>query len=77
MILEHTDVGRRLAACAASRCARRVASGLRLFEEGEEWSPGTEVMSIYMPNQPASPKAGIARLLTIEHRCPGLAEPER
>jgi len=26
-------------------------------------------------NHPASGKAGIARLLTIENRCPGLPEP--
>ncbi len=26
------------------------------------------------PNHPAAGKAGIARLLAIEHRCPGLPE---
>ena len=32
---------------------------------------------IRSPNQPVPAKAGIPRLLTIEHSCPGLAEPER
>jgi hypothetical protein len=29
------------------------------------------------PNHPAAGKAGIARLLAIEHYCPGLPEPAR
>src|SRR4051794_24609961 len=29
------------------------------------------------PNEPAAGKAGIARLLAVEHHCPGLPEPER
>lgn len=29
------------------------------------------------PNYPAAGKAGIARLLAIEHHCPGLPEPGR
>jgi hypothetical protein len=28
-------------------------------------------------NKPAAGNAGVARLLTIEHHCPGLPEPER
>lgn len=32
---------------------------------------------ITCPNETAAGKAGIARLLTIEHHCPGLPEPER
>jgi len=28
-------------------------------------------------NKPAAGKAGITRLLTIGHHCPGLPEPER
>jgi len=28
-------------------------------------------------HHPAAGKAGIARLLAMEHRCPGLPEPER
>jgi len=30
-----------------------------------------------LPNNPAAGKAGIARLLAIEHHCPGLPEPGR
>jgi hypothetical protein len=30
-----------------------------------------------MPNHPAAGKAGIARLLAIGRRCPGLPEPGR
>jgi hypothetical protein len=29
------------------------------------------------PNKPAAPNAGIASRLTIEHRWPGVGEPER
>jgi len=29
------------------------------------------------PNHPAAGKAGIARLLAIEHHCPGLPEPKQ
>jgi hypothetical protein len=32
---------------------------------------------IMQPNHPAAGKAGLARLLAIEHYCPGLPEPGR
>lgn len=38
---------------------------------------GARSGGVASPNQPAAGKAGIARLLAIEHHCPGLPEPDR
>jgi hypothetical protein len=47
------------------------------FQIQTAWFRPEELIDMTRSNQPAAGKAGIARLLTIEHRWPGLPEPGR